>query len=31
MWTQDGKLNILNLTDYRLGHLRVIHKNHIDD
>ena len=31
MWTQDGKLKILNLTDDRLGHLRIIHKNHIDD
>ena len=31
MWTQDGKLKILNLPDDRLGHLRIIHKNHIDD
>ena len=31
MWTQDGELKILNLTDDRLGYLRVIHKDHIDD
>ena len=31
MWTQDGELKILNLTDDRLGHLRIIHKDHIDD
>ena len=31
MWTQDGELKILNLTDNRLGHFRIIHKNHIDD
>ena len=31
MWTQDGELKILNLTDDRLGHLRIIHNNHIDD
>ena len=31
MWTQDGKLKILNLPDDRLGHLRIIHKDHIDD
>ena len=31
MWTQDKKLKILNLTDDRLGHLRIIHKNRIDD
>ena len=31
MWTQDGELKILNLIDDRLGHLRIIHKNHIDD
>ena len=29
--TQDGELKILNLTDDRLGHLRIIHKDHIDD
>ena len=31
MWTQDGEFKILNLTDNRLGHLRIIHKDHIDD
>ena len=31
MWTQDGELKILNLTDDRLDHLRIIHKNHIDE
>ena len=31
MWIQDGKLKILNLTDDRLGHLRIIYKDHIDD
>ena len=31
MWTQDGKLKIINLTDDRLGHLRIIYKDHIDD
>ena len=31
MWTQDGKLKILNLTDDRLGHLSIIHEDHIDD
>ena len=30
MWTQDKELKILNLTNDRLGHLRIIHKNHID-
>ena len=30
MWTQAEELKILNLTDDRLGHLRIIHKNHID-
>ena len=31
MWTQDGEVKILNLIDVRLGHLRIIHKDHIDD
>ena len=31
MWIQDGELKILNLIDDRLGHLRIIHKNRIDD
>ena len=31
MWTQDGELKILNLTDDRLGHLHIINKDHIDD
>ena len=31
MWTQDGELKILNLTDDRLGHLRIIHKDRIDN
>ena len=31
MWTQDGELKILNLTDDRLGHLRIIHNDHIDN
>ena len=31
MWKQNGELNILNFTDDRLGHLRIIHKDHIDD
>ena len=31
MWTQDEELKILNLTDDRLGYLRVIHKDRIDD
>ena len=31
MWTQDREPKILNLTDDRLGHLRIIHKDHIDD
>ena len=31
MWTQDGELKIFNLTDNRLGHFRIIHKDHIDD
>ena len=26
-----GKLKILNLTEDQLGHLRIIHKDHIDD
>ena len=30
MWIQDGKLKILNLTDDRLDHLHIIHKDHID-
>ena len=31
IWTQDRKLKILNLTDYRLGHLHIFHKDLIDD
>ena len=31
MWTQDGELKILNLTDDRLGHLLIIRKDHIDN
>ena len=31
MWKQDGELKILNLTEDRLGHFRIIHKDHIDD
>ena len=31
MWTQDGELKILNLTNDQLGHLRIIHKDSIDD
>ena len=31
MWTQEGKLKILNLIDDRLGHFHIIHKDHIDD
>ena len=31
MWTHVGKLKILNLTDDRLGHLHINHKDHIDD
>ena len=31
IWTQDGELKILNLTNDRLGHLHIIHKDHIDD
>ena len=31
MWKQDGESKILNLTDYRLGHLHIILKDHIDD
>ena len=31
MWTHALELKILNLTDYRLGHLHIIHKDHIDD
>ena len=31
MWTQDGELKILNLSYDRLGHLRIIHKDHIDE
>ena len=29
IWTQDGELKILNLTNDRLGHLRIIHRDHI--
>ena len=31
MWIHAGKLKILNLTNDRLGHFRIIHKDHIDD
>ena len=31
MWTHASKAKILNLTDDRLGHLRIIHKDRIDD
>ena len=30
MWTHAGETKILNLTDDRLGHLRIIHKDSID-
>ena len=31
MWTHAGEPKILNLTDDRLGHLRIIRKDRIDD
>ena len=31
MWTQDGEVKILNLIDDRLGHLRIIHEDRIDE
>ena len=31
MWTHAGELQILNLTDDQLGHLRIIHKDRIDE
>ena len=31
MWTHASEAKILNLTDDRLGHLRIIHKDRIDD
>ena len=31
MWTHAGELKILNLTDDRLGHLRIIRNDHIDE
>ena len=31
MWTHSGDPKILNLTNDRLGHFRIIHKDHIDD
>ena len=31
IWTQDGELKILNFIDDRLGHLCIIHKDHIDE
>ena len=31
IWAYNGELKILNLTDDRLGHLRIIHKDRIDD
>ena len=31
MWTHAGKLKILNLTDDRLGHLRIVRRYRIDD
>ena len=30
IWTQNGELKILTLTDYRLGHLLIFHKDHIN-
>ena len=31
MWTHAGEAKILNLTDDRLGHLRITHRDRIDD
>ena len=31
MWTHAGKLKILNLTDDRVGHLRIVRRYRIDD
>ena len=31
MWTHASEAKILNLTDDRLGHLRIIHRDRIDD
>ena len=31
MWTHDGDPKILNLTDDRLGHLRIVRREHIDE
>ena len=31
MWTHAGEAKILNLTDDRLGHLCIIHRDRIDD
>ena len=31
MWTHDGDPKILNLTDDRLGHLRIVRRNSIDE
>ena len=31
MWTHAGEPKILNLTDDRLGHLRIVHRDHIEE
>ena len=31
MWTQDGELKIFNITDDQLGHLRIVHRDRIDE
>ena len=31
MWTQNEELKILNLTDDRLGHLRIVHRDRIEE
>ena len=31
MWTHDGDPKILNLTDDRLGHLRIVRRERIDE
>ena len=31
MWTHDGEAKILNLTDDRLGHLRIVRRERIDE
>ena len=31
MWTHAGEPKILNLTDDRLGHLRILHRDHIEE